>query len=956
MKFNHFIFIFLIVLLSAFLIQDASGFSLPHFFKENTTCASTTTEAISLNVTDSTDFDFISGRKYLIIATATFGGTSSSTHFEIFLAHNQTKFDGGHKIIEPSNGIDVSCGSVNDDLNKYFFWTVWSPIGSEANEDIVIGVNATDTTPASEELHYDDVTIAIFEISEQLTENVDWFFNANTTDNTLSFNSFNSTNDASIQFTPENNNDDWLILGTNTIETDSAVVQYMTRLFVNGTETDLPVISQEGENVIEEKFVQTFARVLTLPNSTSQLIEVESQIDAVTAGNHTREYSAIFALNLDKFVDHSFVWSPAELDVTHVQIFNTLVDSISITPSTNNTDTFVLADIGVRDTEEQIHLRLQVDDIDEPTGQTAQELQFLDEWNVDDDLRWTIGTIENMTNSTHIIDVDGAEPSNSGAKVVYRTLVAFTLDLVDVIMNQVDSFSITDQNNHTAVLIHNQTDSMILNDTNTHLFTIIHNQTDNIIINDTNTHLFDITHNQTDSMIINDTNTHVSTIIHNQTDSMILNDANTHLFTIIHNQTDNMILNDTNSFFFNMVFNQTDSMILNDTNTYVATLIHNQTDSMILNDTNAHIATLIHNQTDSIILNDTNSHFFDIIHNQVDNINLIDIGTTHLFDIIHNQLDSFNFIDANSLFFEVPAPPAVGGGGGVGTVGGALPPTIPDSDGDGILDPEDACPLEPEDFDGFEDADGCPEDGFIQPPQPLSIPDIVDLIPFEFNELDVIDDYIELELGLPQPQVEDLGVRWLGAQQITITSIDIGLSPFEIQVQDIPVTFGNNRFGYTETQLLYTVQPPDKICGNIITTDCLDEVTYKIPVVVTGVINGKTVIADGSITIDNSSRVNPYWLAFFALILIPLLAILFWKRRTTKVTTKTILKVTQSAPTSPSTLTIITGKPLKAGTTRKKLKEGTKLKITINKKSLESKPPKFKSIKEKKRRKNIFGR
>ncbi len=32
-----------------------------------------------------------------------------------------------------------------------------------------------------------------------------------------------------------------------------------------------------------------------------------------------------------------------------------------------------------------------------------------------------------------------------------------------------------------------------------------------------------------------------------------------------------------------------------------------------------------------------------------------------------------------------------------------------DSDGDGLLDPEDECPQKPEDFDGFEDNDGCPD-------------------------------------------------------------------------------------------------------------------------------------------------------------------------------------------------------------------------------------------------------
>ncbi|MCP4806732.1 MAG: OmpA family protein [Proteobacteria bacterium] len=41
-----------------------------------------------------------------------------------------------------------------------------------------------------------------------------------------------------------------------------------------------------------------------------------------------------------------------------------------------------------------------------------------------------------------------------------------------------------------------------------------------------------------------------------------------------------------------------------------------------------------------------------------------------------------------------------------------------DNDGDGVLDVDDSCPMDPEDVDGFEDADGCPDpdndgDGFL---------------------------------------------------------------------------------------------------------------------------------------------------------------------------------------------------------------------------------------------------
>lgn len=47
-------------------------------------------------------------------------------------------------------------------------------------------------------------------------------------------------------------------------------------------------------------------------------------------------------------------------------------------------------------------------------------------------------------------------------------------------------------------------------------------------------------------------------------------------------------------------------------------------------------------------------------------------------------------------------------------------PSSGDRDGDGILDNDDMCPDEPEDRDGFEDADGCPEldndkDGILDP-------------------------------------------------------------------------------------------------------------------------------------------------------------------------------------------------------------------------------------------------
>jgi len=267
----------------------------------------------------------------------------------------------------------------------------------------------------------------------------------------------------------------------------------------------------------------------------------------------------------------------------------------------------------------------------------------------------------------------------------------------------------------------------------------------------------------------------------------------------------------------------------------------------------------------------------------------------------------------------VPPPDVtVTGGGGVG---GQPTPTIPDSDGDGFLDNEDNCPLEPENFNGFQDLDGCP-DVFDQP-EPLTIFDLG--FPFGFNELDVVDDFINLETDSPQPQIEDLGIRWLGDEPITIESIIIGDSPFEFQIQDLPITFGNNQFGYTQEQVIYTVQESDNLCTNGFSVDCLDEITYEIPIQITGEVRGKTVVANGSITIDNSNRFNPYWYVLILLVLIPVIAFFLWKRRKRKPTTRTLLKVTQAPRTR--TVVVTRSKPLKTGTTRRLLTESEKSNI-----------------------------
>ena len=80
----------------------------------------------------------------------------------------------------------------------------------------------------------------------------------------------------------------------------------------------------------------------------------------------------------------------------------------------------------------------------------------------------------------------------------------------------------------------------------------------------------------------------------------------------------------------------------------------------------------------------------------------------------------------------------------------------PDNDKDGILDAADKCPNEPEDFDGFEDEDGCPDpdndhDGVLDPsdrcpnePGPASN----DGCPPKFEFINVTQEKIELKQAI----------------------------------------------------------------------------------------------------------------------------------------------------------------------------------------------------------------
>jgi len=135
---------------------------------------------------------------------------------------------------------------------------------------------------------------------------------------------------------------------------------------------------------------------------------------------------------------------------------------------------------------------------------------------------------------------------------------------------------------------------------------------------------------------------------------------------------------------------------------------------------------------------------------------------------ITGRIGSLSYVDANPAEFDVamraylPAMFSLLMGVGVGLdhgigspmfrgfVGVGWAPDFRDRDHDGVIDILDRCPDEPEDKDGFQDDDGCPDEDNDND----GIPDAVDKCPNEPEDFDGFQD----EDGCPDPDNDQDGI------------------------------------------------------------------------------------------------------------------------------------------------------------------------------------------------------
>lgn len=265
-------------------------------------------------------------------------------------------------------------------------------------------------------------------LSDDLTENTDWFFAENTTDTTIQSAWADDTNKASITFTP-NGTDDWLVLATAQLVPDSVTVQFETRINASGGVTDTGVMwSQEGEDGTTDVMVQTLAKVYT-PTNTSTTFETETEREAADGG--TKKYNSIFALNLNKLKNHAFQATQAEINLDTTDTFSTSTNIATATMTPDVTGDvwclgFFIYDVG-SGALVPIRFRMQIDDTDQPDTQTSDNYQHSAGWDVTDELPYAIQSIENLSSASHTLDMDAT--AGTARPVEDRLAMMVTMEL-----------------------------------------------------------------------------------------------------------------------------------------------------------------------------------------------------------------------------------------------------------------------------------------------------------------------------------------------------------------------------------------------------------------------------------------------------------------------------------------------------------------------------------------------
>ena len=393
-----------------------------HAYAEQTTLQTHTGDTSWTDISGATiaSGSFTTGKKYLLIIKATLNGDNAGGNFGMKVLHGSTDFGTSISQIEPQ---------TTSAFYPYFWFTVWTAVASEG-----IKMQYSNLLNTGDTVSADQLTLFAMNLSDDIAENTDWYFSETVADTNLST-TWSTTNNASITFTPSGASD-WIVMTLSRTETTSTTREFESRINSSGDVTDTePQVRQEGEDTTYDNFVFGLLRVFALTNQSNTFTE-QSRVDFGT-GQGPRKSSAIFALNLEKFKDHTDVYIAAEVALG-TSVYGTAVQTLGITPSQTG-DVLILShyiwDANVSTVNISINwkTRQQVDNSDQPPTQTADARNTAANWDSTDELIIVDMTVESLDSSAHTTDIDaymvGSGPDGAAED---RSIVAFTMELAVV--------------------------------------------------------------------------------------------------------------------------------------------------------------------------------------------------------------------------------------------------------------------------------------------------------------------------------------------------------------------------------------------------------------------------------------------------------------------------------------------------------------------------------------------
>lgn len=351
---------------------------------------------------------FTAGKKYLLLITAQMKNDTAGALVKVKTVHGSTDFAESEQIHEPQAATE---------WGVYQFFDVWTAVSSE---DVHLEFSTGGTGTA----RVDQVAMHHINLSDDVTENTDWFLGSRSNDDTLST---TPTDGGAITFTPGGASD-WLVLTYAQIDVNSTSAQAQSFIERSGeASSSAPRAGYESGNTgAVQGYMLLRAYALTAVSNT-----FKERSQTSTGTGHVRLHSKVFALNLEKFRNHAFQYVNGDQALS-ATAYATQLATVSITPAVSS-DVLVLAFHGAarKNTGREEQWRVQVDNADQPAGQTTDAYIFDPGTDAIDEGPLPLVTlVAGMTAAAHTIDLDASADSATAAPAGKDAcLVAFTLEL-----------------------------------------------------------------------------------------------------------------------------------------------------------------------------------------------------------------------------------------------------------------------------------------------------------------------------------------------------------------------------------------------------------------------------------------------------------------------------------------------------------------------------------------------